>query len=79
MTQASLTSLFGWMTVINVGLLLVSALLLTVFRNRVISLHRHVTGLDSQTLIPAYFYFLASYKMLIIVFNLVPYIAFKLI
>lgn len=79
MSLDSVTTLFGWMTVINVGLLVFSTLLLTVFRKQVISIHTRFTGLSTATLAPAYLYFLAFYKVLIIVFNLVPYLALKLL
>lgn len=79
MDLTSITALFGWMTVINLGLLIVSTLLLTVFRNKIIRIHNRVTGLDAATLRPAYLYFLAFYKILIIVFNLIPYLALKLL
>jgi len=79
MEIASITALFGWMTVINFGLLIISTLMLTVFRNQIIRIHNRVTGLDAATLRPAYLYFLAFYKVLIIVFNLTPYLALKLL
>ncbi len=56
MDIASLTALFGWMTVIN-----------------------RVTGLEENALKPVYLYFLGFYKVLIILFNLAPYLALKLI
>lgn len=79
MEIASLTALFGWMTVINFALLIFSTLMLTVFRRSVIRIHTRVTGLEETALKPVYLYFLGFYKVLIIVFNLVPYLAFKLI
>lgn len=77
MTLDTLTALFGWMTVINFGLLIFSTLMLTACRNRIIRIHNSLTGLEAETLMPAYLYFLAFYKLLIIVFNLVPYLALK--
>lgn len=79
MVVESLTALFGWMTVINFALLIFSTIMLTAFRKQVIRIHNQVTGLEADTLMPAYLYFLAFYKVLIIVFNLVPYLALKLI
>lgn len=77
MTQDALTVLFGWMTVINLCLLIFSTLMLTLCRRWVIRIHNKLTGLEADTLMPAYLYFLAFYKVLIIVFNLVPYLALK--
>lgn len=77
MTLDTLTTLFGWMTVINIGLLIFSTLMLTLCRQSVIRIHNSLTGLEAETLMPAYLYFLALYKVLIIVFNLAPYLALK--
>lgn len=74
-----ITTYFGWMTVINGSLLLFSTFMLTVFKSVVISIHQKFTGLEADTLEPAYFHYLAFYKILIIVFNLVPYLVLKII
>ncbi|WP_438970282.1 DUF6868 family protein [Methylophaga sp.] len=79
MTIDSLIALFGWMTVINVALLIFSTLMLTLFRSLVIRVHQKLTGLERASLKPAYFHYLAFYKILIIVFNLVPYLTLKII
>lgn len=79
MTLNTLTALFGWMSVINVGLLVFSSVMLLLFKAPIIRLHRAVTGLREDTLAQAYLYFLSIFKLLIIVFNLVPYIALKLL
>ncbi|MCX4193653.1 DUF6868 family protein [Methylophaga sp. OBS1] len=79
MEIASLIALFGWMTVINFALLIFSTLILTMFRTAVIRVHTRVTGLEENALKPVYLYFLGFYKVLIILFNLVPYLALKLI
>lgn len=79
MTLDTLTTLFGWMTVIHIGLLMISTLMLTLFRQTILHIHSKVTGLEAGTLMPAYLYFLAFYKVLIVVFNLVPYLALKLV
>lgn len=74
-----LLSLFGWMTLINFGLLIFSAIILTGFKKQVMRIHGKLTGLDDATLMKAYLYFLAFYKVLIITFNLVPYLALRLL
>lgn len=74
-----ITMFFGWMTVINGSLLLFSTIMLTVFKSSVISIHHKLTGLEVDKLKPAYFHYLAIYKVLIIVFNLVPYLVLKII
>ena len=79
MALDTLTSLFGWMSVINIGLLIFSTIMLTLFRAPIIRLHQTITGLDEAHLKQAYLNFIAYFKLLIIVFNLVPYIALKLL
>lgn len=79
MSMESLLSLFGWMTVINFGLLIFSAIILIGFKKQVLQIHGKLTGLDDATLMKAYLYFLAFYKVLIITFNLVPYLALRLL
>lgn len=79
MTLELLTALFGWMTVINVALLVSSTIILLLFRNQVISIHSKLTGVKADSLISAYLYFLVFYKVLIIVFNIIPYLALKLL
>ena len=79
MTPELLTALFGWMTVINVALLILSTIMLMLFSNQIISIHSKLTSVKADTLMSAYLYFLAFYKVLIIVFNIIPYLALKLL
>ena len=79
MALDTLLSVFGWMSVINIGLLIVSTIMLTLFRAPIIRIHQAITGLDEAQLKQAYLNFIAYFKLLIIIFNLVPYIALKLL
>lgn len=79
MTLSTLTSVFGWMSVINIALLIFSSLMLLGFRAPIIRIHQAITDLSEDQLRQAYLYFLAFFKLLIIVFNLVPYIALTLV
>ena len=73
-----ITSFFGWCSVINIGLLSYMTLMLTLFRTFVKNLHAKMFGLSEIDLDKAYFNYLANYKIAILVFNLVPYVALKL-
>ena len=77
-TIATLTELLGWATVINVCILIVASISVMLMRNSMISLHGKMFGLDSTDLSRAYFQYIAQYKIAIFVFNLVPYIALKI-
>lgn len=73
-----LTTFFGWCTVINLGVYLFSALFIIVFKRFTINLHSKILGIEASELPNMYFKFLGNYKIGIILFNLSPYIALKL-
>ncbi len=69
---------FGWCTVINFALLTFTSLLLFTLQEPIASLHSKLTGIAADKLLPMYFNYLGHYKILIIVFNFVPYITLKI-
>ena len=79
MTVEMLTTILGWCLAINIGLLVFAAVAVMGFRNLVLHLHGKLFGLSDDDLVRAYFQYLANYKIAIIVFNLVPYVALKLL
>jgi hypothetical protein len=78
MTLATLTELFGWMSVINVGLLVCTSALLVPLQGFVGRIHARMFKLEEQDLKKAYFQYLAQFKIVVIVFNLAPYLALKI-
>ena len=73
------TALFGWMLVVNLALYLLAVVAVLGLRDWIVDMHARFFGLE-PALIPIQFYqYLARYKLLIIVFNLVPYLALKLL
>ncbi|MGB0668688.1 MAG: DUF6868 family protein [Porticoccaceae bacterium] len=74
-----LTAFFGWCTVINIGLLLFSTLMVSLVRDFAINTHSKIFNLDPETLPAMYFDYLGRLKLLMIVFNLVPYLALRII
>ncbi len=77
MTIEALTELLGWTSVINITILLLSTLGLIAMRGTVTGIHSKLFGLDEKDLGRAYFQYLAQYKIAIIVLNIAPYIALK--
>ena len=67
----------GWCTVINIGLLMLSSIVIIAARGAAARIHQKMFDLDVKYLSQAYFQFLAQYKIAIIVFNIVPYFALK--
>ena len=74
----TLVEFLGWCTLINYGLLLFSTLILhTPAGKWGRSIHGRLFGLKDSELDSLYFRFLANYKLLIFVFNLVPYLVLR--
>ena len=79
MTLEQLTNLFKWMTIIDIGVLILSFILIMALKNVMCKMHGKMFGLkDDQVGMVAYGY-LGMFKILVIVFNIVPYIALQLI
>jgi hypothetical protein len=78
MTIESLTELLGWASVINIGILVFSTLAVITVRTSITEIHSKIFGLDEKDLGRAYFQYLAQYKIAIIVLNVAPYIALKI-
>lgn len=74
-----LLAFFGWCSVINVIVLVLAALSLMLLRNLFMPLHAKMFGASEEALSQIYLQYLAGYKILVIVFNIVPWIALKLI
>ena len=74
----ALTEFLGWCSVINIGVLMVAAFVLVVVRKPIAKIHAKMFGLDEADLSLLYIQYLGNYKIAIIVLNLVPYIALKL-
>jgi len=74
----TLTTFLGWCTAINMALLCVTSLLILAFRDWLVGIHSRMLGIDRSELPAMYFKFLSNYKVLIIVFNFVPWIALEL-
>jgi hypothetical protein len=79
MLDANQVTIFlGWCIVINMVVYAFSALFITVFKDFTMRIHSQLIGLDASKLPALYFKFMGSFKIFIIVFNLTPYIALKL-
>jgi hypothetical protein len=74
----TITTFLGWCTVINIGLLSFYTIWLMAFRNFTKSVHSTLLGVDQDMLDAAYFQYLANYKLAMIIFNLAPYLALRI-
>ena len=78
MTMESLTELLGWASALNILVLMLSTITLIAMRGTITKLHTKLFGLDEKDLGRAYFQYLAQYKIAIIVLNIAPYLALKI-
>ncbi|MDF2178990.1 hypothetical protein P2G88_12085 [Aliiglaciecola sp. CAU 1673] len=77
MTLSEFTQFLGWCTAIHLGLLVFSALMLTLCKNWVADYHSRLFNLDKSQLPLVYLQFLALYKLFWLFFNLVPYLVLR--
>lgn len=77
-TLAEITTFLGWCSLINIVLLLWTVMCLTVFRRPILQLHGAMLGLSEEDLARRYLDFMVQYKVLIVVFNLVPWVVLKI-
>ncbi len=78
MTQEFLTTVFGWMTVLNIGVLLFSTLMVVALQDWIAGIHGRMFQMEKHDVKRAYFRYLANFKILTIIFSLMPWIALKL-
>ena len=74
----TLREFLGWCTVINMGWLIVTSVFLGPMRGMIAGIHSKMFGLSEDDLLRSYFGYVAQYKIAVIVFNFVPYIALVL-
>jgi len=77
MNIETLQTFLGWCVVIHFGMLLLVVLFLTMGRNWVVNMHQKFFDLSKEELQRSYFNYIAVYKLLVIVFVLVPYLVIR--
>ena len=75
MTVHTLMQFFGWMLTINIAFFAIGLLKITVFKDITASMTRKILGETGHQMIADIPKILMFYWIMIIVFNLVPYIA----
>lgn len=78
MTIVELTTFLGWTTIINFAILIISTIILLMCKKCAASIHTKMFNLKEEDVLTAYFDYLARYKILVLVFNLAPYIALRI-
>ncbi|REJ79380.1 MAG: hypothetical protein DWQ47_01170 [Acidobacteria bacterium] len=77
MNIETLTTFLGWCTLINFSLLIVATISLVVFKELVTNVHAKLFGISDENLHREYFQYLANFKILVLVFNFVPWVVLR--
>ncbi len=78
MTVETLTTFLGWCTILNLILLSLATLSVIAFRGFMVTIHSSLLGVEEDQLAKIYVQYLSAYKILFLIFNLVPYLALKI-
>ena len=68
----------GWCTAINLGFLMVMTIKLLALQNWASKIHAKWFNIDEESVRQVYFQFLAAYKIALLIFNVAPYIALRI-
>ena len=79
MTINEIREVLGWCSVINLGLLLVSFLMMTAAGGFVYRMHKRWFPVTEPQFKVGVHTFFAVYKLLVLVFNVVPYVAMRIV
>jgi len=79
MDMTTLTAIFGWMLLINLAVYGLAAVVIIFARDWVSNFEARITGIPAEEW-PGYFIdYLSRYKIAIMVFNLAPYVALRIV
>ena len=78
MTIFEIREMLGWCTLINIGLMIFSFIVIVAMRSFVYKMHSKWFPMSEATFNAIVYSYLGVYKILIIVFNLVPWLALSM-
>lgn len=79
MTLELLRDFLGWCTLINMGILIVWALMLFCCRAWIYRIHGKLFPMSEERFNSIHYAWMGNYKMGMILFNLVPYLALRIV
>ncbi len=72
------TTFLGWCSAINIAVLIFASIMLVLMRDFVAGIHGRMFGVSTEEISLAYVHYLANYKIAIIMLNIVPYVALRI-
>jgi len=79
MDIGTLTSFFGWCTALNLGLLILTSIMCISFADFSYRMNHKFFSISRDAFNTALVCFIGFFKILVIVFNLIPYLALLII
>ena len=79
MTVEMLRALFGWCTLLNWALMLISFMFITLGRSWIFKMHAKMFGITEEDVSKTLYLLMAGYKIAIFVFCVVPYFVLRII
>ena len=79
MTLDTLTTFFGWMALLNIGLLSIMTLAMILMRDWAANLHARLFDIDPTVVNQVIYSWLANYKLAPLILTVIPYFALRLI
>ena len=79
MDMEQITAVFGWMTLINLALYMLAAAFVVIGRDWTARFEAWITGVPEEAWPKLFMDYLSRYKLMILVFNLVPYLALRIV
>ena len=75
----TVTAVLGWCTILNLGMLAFTAVIVMIMRKLMMQTHVRMFGVNETELPRLYFQYMAQYQLGIFILNLAPYLALKMI
>ena len=76
---ATWTTFFGWMTIINIGIYLISLGAVTAMRGFAYRTNAKIFGISEEEVARTTFKYIGAYKLLITVFCFAPWVTLKIL
>lgn len=79
MDMGQVTAVFGWMLIINLVIYLLAAAFIVFARDWAANFEARITGVPAEEWPKFFIDYLSRYKIAIMVFNLAPYLALRIV
>ena len=73
-----LTEWLGWCSVVSCSVLLITTIMLVGLQGWILGVHSRMLGMEREDLKKAYMAYLANFKIAVLMLNLAPWLALKI-